>query len=378
MKIVFTGGVTGGHFYPIISIVEEIREVSKKYKLIDPKIYFLAPSPYNKGILFDAGIIYKKVFAGKIRRYNSILNFFDLFKTATGILKALWTIFWIYPDVIVGKGGYGSFPVLVAAKVLRIPIIIHESDSKPGRVNSWAGKFAKKIAISYPESAQHFPKEKQDLIALTGCPVRREIKLRAREGAHEFLDLEKDLPTILVLGGSQGSININNAVLDSLEKLVSRYQIIHQTGKKNFKEVKETADLTLNNSLYKNRYKIFDYMNDLAIRMSAGAADLVVSRAGSSIFEIAAWGIPSIIIPIPEEISHDQRSNAFNYARSGAAVVIEENNLTSEILQNEIELILTDDKKLNIMSEAAKKFARPEAAKLIAEEILEMIIEHES
>lgn len=377
MKIVFTGGVTGGHFYPIISIVEEIREVSKKHKLIDPKIYFIAPSPYNKGVLFDAGIIYRKIFAGKIRRYASILNFFDLFKTAIGVVKALWTVFWIYPDVVVGKGGHGSFPVLLAAKLFGIPTIIHESDSKPGRVNLWASKFAKKIAISYPEAAQYFPKEKQDVIALTGCPVRREIRIPATEGAHEFLGLEKDIPTILVLGGSQGSVNINNAILDSLEKLIPHYQIVHQTGKKNFKEVRDTANLTLDTSFYQKRYKPFDYMNDLAIRMAAGAADLVISRAGSSIFEISLWGVPSIIIPISEEISHDQRSNAFNYARSGGAIVIEENNLTPEILQNEIELIITDDKKLKEMRESAKKFARPEASTLIAEEIIEMIINHE-
>ncbi|MCB9805644.1 UDP-N-acetylglucosamine--N-acetylmuramyl-(pentapeptide) pyrophosphoryl-undecaprenol N-acetylglucosamine transferase [Candidatus Nomurabacteria bacterium] len=377
MKIVFTGGVTGGHFYPIISIVEEMRNITRENKLIDPEIYFLAPTPYNKGILFDNGIIYKKVFAGKIRRYASILNFFDLFKTAIGILKALWTVFWIYPDVIVGKGGYGSFPVLVAAKILHIPVIIHESDSKPGKVNAWAGKFAKKIAISYPEAAQYFPKNKQDVIALTGCPVRTEIQVPAKEGAHEFLGLEPDLPTILILGGSQGSMAINNAVLDTLEQLVSRYQIIHQTGKNNFKEVKDTADLMLDTSFYKNRYKPFDYMNDLAIRMSAGAADLVISRAGSSIFEIALWGKPSIIIPIPEDVSHDQRTNAFNYARSGAAEVIEENNLSPEILLNEIEIILTDSKYIQEMSDAAKEFAMPEAARLIAEEVLEMIISHE-
>ena len=275
MKIVFTGGGTGGHFYPIISIVEEIHSIVKEKRLIEPKIYFISPTPYNKGILFNYNIIYKKVVAGKIRNYNSILNFFDIFKTGLGIIKALWTIFWIYPDVVVGKGGYGSFPTLVAAKILGIPVLIHESDSHPGKVNSWAGKFAKKIAVSYPDAAEYFDETK---VAVTGNPVRQQIKTPAKDGAYEFLDLEPGIPTILILGGSQGAQKINDAVLDALPTLVEHFQVIHQTGRDNFKEVTQTAEVSLLGSSYTNRYKPFDYMNDLAIRMSAGASDIVMTN----------------------------------------------------------------------------------------------------
>lgn len=374
MKILFTGGGTGGHFYPIISIVESIHEIVREKKLIQPEIYFMSPTPYNKGILFNNEIRYKRVFAGKIRRYNSILNFFDLFKTGIGVMKALWTMFWIYPDVVVGKGGYTSFPALLAAKILGIPVLIHESDNKPGKVNTWAGKFAKKIAVSYPEAAEYFDKEK---VAVTGNPIRAQIKIPSREGAYEFLGLESGIPTIFIMGGSQGSKNINNAILDSLEPLVSYFQLIHQTGRENFKEVSETANSILATSPYRNRYKPFDYMNDLSIRMAAGASDLVISRAGSTLFEIATWGIPSIVIPIPEDVSHDQRGNAFSYARTGSAIVIEENNLSTEILMSEIIRILNTPEIYKKMKESTVAFAKPDASKLIAEEILELVISHE-
>lgn len=374
MKIVFTGGVTGGHFYPIISIVEEIHNIVRENKLIAPQIYFISPTPYDKEALFNNEIIYKKTPAGKLRRYASAMNFFDGIKTSIGILKALWMIFWIYPDIIIGKGGHGSFPTLVAARILGIPVLIHESDSKPGRVNKWAGKFAKKIALSYPDAAQYFPKEKT---AVTGNPVRAQIKTPAKDGAFEFLGLEQGIPTILVLGGSQGAKKINDSILDALPTLVQNFQIIHQTGRENFKEVSQTANLILNTSMYYKRYKPFDYMNDLAMRMSAGAADLVITRAGSTLFEVASWGIPSIVIPIPETVSGDQRSNAFSYARSGCGTVIEENNLSTQILTAEILRILSNPDTYKKMREATKEFAKPNASRLIAEEILEMVIQHE-
>src|SRR3989344_5842659 len=160
MKIVVTGGGTGGHFYPIISVVENIREISKELKLLDPKIYYIAPRPYDEKALFENEIIFKKNIAGKRRLYFSIFNFIDLLKTFWGVLTAIWTIYVIFPDVVFAKGGYASFPVLLAAKFFGIPVIIHESDSVPGRVNLWASKFAKKIAVSYPETVDLFPKEK--------------------------------------------------------------------------------------------------------------------------------------------------------------------------------------------------------------------------
>ena len=374
MKIVLTGGGSGGHFYPIIAVAEELRKIAKDEKLVQPELFYISSDPYDARALFEQGITYKQIDTGKMRRYFSILNFFDIFRTSIACVRALFTLFSIYPDVVFGKGGYPSFPTLFAAKVLGIPVVIHESDSKPGRVNAWASKFAKKIAVSYPDAVEFFDKDKT---AWTGNPIRPEIAFPAKEGGKQFLDLEDNIPVILVLGGSQGAERINDILLDCLPTLIERYQIVHQTGKKNFESAKKTADVVIGLSPKRNRYKAFDYLNLLAMRMAAGSANLVVSRAGSTIFEIAAWGVPSIIIPIPESVSHDQTKNAFNYARSGASIVIEENNLTPEVLLAEIESIMNNPEKIKEMGDSAKRFAKSDAARLIAKVIVEIGLTHE-
>ena len=374
MRILFTGGGTGGHFYPIVSIAEELNNLAKEKRLLGLELFYMSPTPYNPGVLYEHGIIYKKNSAGKIRRYFSVLNFFDLFKTGWGILTSLILVYRLYPDVIFGKGGYASFPVLVAARLLGIPVVIHESDTIPGRVNLWAGKFAKIVAVSYKEAAKYFPTGK---VAYTSQPLRKDIALPITVGAREFLKIEEEVPVVLVLGGSQGAQKINDTVLEGLDNLVKKYAIIHQTGRRNIAEVRATSEAVLFNSLYKDRYKVYDYLNVLALRMAAGVASVVVSRAGSTIFEIAAWGVPSIIIPINEKVSRDQHSNAFAYARAGAAEVIEENNLTVNILASEIERLVTNQSEREKMQAAAKAFYKPNAARLVAEEILKIALEHE-
>ena len=234
MKILLTGGGSGGHFYPVIAITEELNHLIKENHLLKPELFYMSNEPYNKGLLFENGITFVHSSSGKIRRQlsiqNILLNFIDLFKIAFGAFSALWTMYSIYPDVVFGKGGFASFPALFAAKLLRIPVIIHESDTEPGKVNAWAGKFARKIAISYQESGRYFPAGKT---AYTGNPIRKEIMDPLSVGAHEFLHLEEGVPTIFILGGSQGSQFINDVIMDSLIQLVSKYQIIHQVGKKN-------------------------------------------------------------------------------------------------------------------------------------------------
>ncbi len=377
MRILFTGGGSGGHFYPIISIAEELNHLVKEKKLLELELFYMSPTPYNPGALFENGIVYKKNSAGKLRRaagLKSVLNFLDLFKTGWGTLVSVFEIYRLYPDVVFGKGGYASFPALLAAKILRIPVVIHESDTVPGRVNLWAGKFAQKIAVSYKEAAAHFPANK---VAYTGQPVRKDVSVPLTSGARDFLEIEEGIPVILVLGGSQGSRKINDVILGALKSLVEKYAIIHQVGPNNIAEVKATADAILFNTPHKDRYKPFDYLNQLATRMGAGVASVVVSRAGSTIFEIASWQVPAIIIPINKRVSRDQHSNAFAFARAGGCVVIEEENLKPNILVSEIERLTTDEVARGRMREADKIFYKPDAARLIAEEILKIALEHE-
>lgn len=375
MKIILAGGGSGGHFYPLIAVTEAIRDIVANEKLLQPKIYYLAPTPYNLGMLFDLEIEYRHIHCGKrLRRYFSLLNIIDILLTVWGFVEAFFKVFFIFPDVIFSKGGIMSLPVVYAGKILGIPVVIHEGDSVPGRANLRAGKFAKKIAVSFAEAGEFFNKEK---VAWTGSPLRKEILIPSKDGAREYLNLEANTAVILVIGGSLGAEKINNTVLDALPTLVEKYEIIHQTGKKNFNEVRDEAGVILENSLHKPRYHVFDYLSPLAIRMSAGVASIVVSRGGSQIFEIAAWGVPSIIIPITDSNGDHQRKNAYNYARSHAAFVIEENNLTPEILETEINDILKNKERFERMRQGALSFAKPDAAKKVAEAIVAIALSHE-
>jgi UDP-N-acetylglucosamine--N-acetylmuramyl-(pentapeptide) pyrophosphoryl-undecaprenol N-acetylglucosamine transferase len=377
MKIILTGGGTGGHFYPIIAVAEKLNQIAKDNRLLKPELYYMSTDPYDENLLFENSITFYKVSAGKIRRdktpENLLKNFFDLFKTFLGVLSALWRVFVIYPDVVFGKGGYASFPVLFAARFLRIPVVIHESDSKPGKVNAWAGKFARRVAVSYPDAASYFKKE---ITAYTGNPVRKAIQEKQVSGSHEFFGFNKDLKTVFVIGGSLGSRFINSSIMDALSELVDKYQVIHQTGKDNYPIIEETSKVILNGNKNKDRYKAFPYMNDLAMRMASGAADVIISRAGSAVFEIALWGRASILVPIPEETSHDQRTNAYSYARSGACFVIEEKNMSTGVLMSEIERVTSMGMKEK-MEESAKAFSRADSAQLIAEGIISIGLEHE-
>lgn len=374
MKILLTGGGSGGHFYPLVAVAEAIRQKVQDEKLIEPELYYMAPDPYNPTILLDNRIVFKKTSAGKVRRYFSLLNITDLFKTAWGILGAVIEVFSIYPDVVFSKGGYAGFPALVAARLFRIPVVIHESDSVPGRLNKWAGRFARKIAVSYPEAANYFNKEK---VAYTGNPIRKEITRPMSNGAHEYLKLEQGTPVIFVMGGSLGAQVINDTLMDALPSILNDFQVIHQTGKNNFAAVKSMANVVLSDHPYKNRYHAVDYLNDLALRMSAGVADVIVSRAGSTIFEIAAWGVPAILIPISDSNGDHQRKNAYHYARTGAAIVMEESNLSGPILSSEIHRLVGNQSVRNEMKKAALGFAKLDAAEKIAQVILEIALEHE-
>ena len=310
-----------------------------------------------------------------MRTYFSIKNFTDIFKMFFGTIGAIFKLFSIYPDVVFGKGGYASFPTILAARILRIPVLIHESDSAPGRVNKWAGHFAKKVAVSFKEAAEYFPKKN---VAWTGQPIRSEIEHPAeRNKALEYFKLESSLPVILILGGSQGAEIINNTILDALPKLAKNYQIIHQTGVRNLKTVTERADVVFTDNEDKSRYVPINFLNPLQMKMAAGAATLIISRAGSTIFEIAAWGVPSILIPFTESNADHAKKNAFNYARAGACSVIEEMNMTANILCSEVDRIIGDKLIWERMKKSAETFNKPDAATKIARELVDMAIAHE-
>ena len=379
MKIVLTGGGSGGHFYPLIAVADALREKAREEKLLTPpELYYLAPNSYDQEALDKYDIEFRPISAGKMRTHFSFKNISDLFKTMWGIVKSIWTVFSIYPDVVFAKGGYVSFPVLVAARLLRIPVFIHESDSVPGRVNRWAGGFAKKVAVSFPDAASYFPKEK---VALTGNPIRDEIANPATSGAREYLNMKDDVPVIFVIGGSQGAQRVNSIILESLPQLIEDYYVIHQVGESNLKSVKETTEFFFSElprvkQTLEYRYKPFGFLDETALRMAAGAADIVISRAGSTIFEIAAWAVPSILIPLTESHADHQRKNAYAYAASGAATVIDEANLSDDILMSELKEVMGNTDIYERMATAAAKFAQLDAADTIADEIIYLARTH--
>ncbi len=302
-------------------------------------------------------------------------NIFSIFQTISGIASAMIKVYNLFPDVVFSKGAYTSFPVLVAARFFGIPVFIHESDSFPGRANLWAGKFAQRIAVSYPDAAKFF---KESKVAVTGNPVRKSIRTpEKKETAKEYLNLSENIPVILILGGSLGAKLINDQILSILPALVEKYYVIHQTGKANIEEVTGTASVILNANPHKDRFRPYDYLNDLNTVMAAGATDMIVSRAGSTIFEIAYWGKPSVIIPITDSNGDHQRKNAYYYARSGGTIVIEEANLSSHILLSEIERILDNKNIADKMTLGAKSFIKNDAAELIAREMINFGLQHE-
>lgn len=373
MKILLTGGGSGGHFYPVLAVIRALKRIAEDEKFIDMRLIYLSDSSFEPQILKEEGVEFVSVPAGKMRRYFSLLNFLDLFKTAWGILRAFIYIFLQMPDVIFAKGGYASFPALISAKLFRIPVVIHESDAVPGKVNRWAGSFAKRIAISYPESAKYFPHRPA---ALIGNPIRARVLGGNLEEAQTIFGYEI-LPTILVLGGSQGSAKINNVLVDVLPDLLKDFRIIHQCGINNFDEVNKRTGVILQKDPFKNRYRLFPFLDENILRSAAVISNLIVSRAGAgAIFEIAAWRKPSILIPIRNSAQDHQRQNAYAYARAGGAMVIEEENLTPHLLLAEIRKLSYDQPRLEKMRLSASNFAKTDAADVLAREIISLALEH--
>src|SRR3989338_11385460 len=370
MKILLAGGGSGGHFYPLIAVVRAIRRVAEQENIAKIDFFLTADDPVDSDMLLEERIYFIKISAGKLRRYFSFRHFSDSIKTLAGIFSAFWKLYKLVPDVIFSKGGYASFPVLVAAKILNIPVLIHESDTVPGLVNQWAGGWANRIAVSFEESLSYFEGKN---VALVGNPIRPQVIGGNMLEATDYFKLEGGLPTVLVLGGSQGSERLNETILSSIAEMVKKYQIIHQTGKNNFTDVSGRSEILLEKTDLKHRYHPFPFFEEGELRNASKAASIIVSRAGAgSIFEISAWGIPAILIPLPSAAQDHQRENAYAYARSGACEIIEETNLTPHLLMAQIDKILADKERIAKMNKAAQAFINLDAAEKIARELLKL------
>ncbi|KKR10430.1 MAG: hypothetical protein UT37_C0002G0039 [Parcubacteria group bacterium GW2011_GWA2_39_18] len=377
MRIVLTGGGSGGHLFPLLAVAEKLKQKlstgSPTEFSSQAEIYYVGPAIENQDILNDFqqnGIFCRFILAGKVRRYFSWQNFTDPFKTLAGFFQTFWMMFRIMPDAVFSKGGFGAISVCVISKIFFIPLIIHESDSVPGLSNKICKFFATKVGTAFPQALQYFPAKKT---AVVGNPVREKILMGSKESAgHLFNFAVVANPVILVLGGSQGAESINDLIFAALPDLLKKYETIHQTGFNQFDELQQELKVEISDELKKS-YHMFPFLNLEQISSAYAACSLIVSRAGAgSMFEIASLGKPSIIIPLPDSASDHQRENAYAYASTGATVVLEQQNLTHHMLIENIDRIVKNPQVYQKMVEATKQFFTPNSAEVIAEAMIEL------
>ena len=331
MKILLTGGGTGGHIIPLLIVVSEIRKMEAEKNLKKSEYMFIGPKSDFNNSISDVGIKIKIIQAGKLRRYFSFENFTDIFKIIIGTIQSLYFIHKFKPTVVFSKGGFASVPPVVAAWLLKIPIVTHESDTVPGLANRIIAKFSKKILVSFYFSKKYFSEKK---VILTGNPIREEILQGDKTGARKFFDLNENIPTILVFGGSQGAKKINSVIVKSLPKILEKFQIIHLCGKRNYEELKiKTEKMKLKNN---SRYRIYPFLSN-ELKDAFALYDVIISRAGaSSLFEIIALEKPSIIIPLPSSANNHQAENAKFFQDRNMIINIKEKDFKKEIFTEKL------------------------------------------
>ena len=372
-RIGITGGGTGGHIYPLLAVCDAL---SVKKGVYDDSIveihYFGDPGIYRNEFEFR-NIQVHPIVGSRLRRYMALQNIFDIPKFFISIIQALAVLLVSMPDVIFSKGGPGSIPVVFAAWIYRIPVVIHESDAVPGLSNKISSKFAKRICIAFPESKDFFPEKK---IAITGNPVRRELleNRMSHGGAKNFWRMDEHFPLTLVIGGSQGSQRINSFIIDNLSELLFKTQILHQVGPQNYQEIEMSMReimASVPRELH-SRYRAIGYMNVEEMKHAFTSADVVVSRAGSgAIFEIASFNVSAILIPLKESAGDHQRVNAYAYSKTGRAQVLEEENMKVHELESRIEHALLPN---NTQQEVLPNpFFVKNSAQLIAQEVIQSI-----
>lgn len=351
LKIILTGGGTAGHIWPIVSVIDELKKSPE-----NDVLYVGSSNGPEKEIASNAQIPFRGLLVGKWRGYFSLSNILDLGKTFIGLIQAYFLLNGFKPDLIFAKGGYVTFPVLYWAKKFHLPLVIHESDVIPGKANRWAANFAQKICVGYPtQYYKEFPIEK---MSYTGTPIQKDF----------FIDHSKasSIPTILITGGSQGSMKINQILGQILPDLLESYEIYHLTGDKNF------VDIVKQNNVTNSHYHPIGFTSDMAKIMSN--SDLIVTRAGANtLAEISALKKASILIPYPGASSDHQTANANVYKENGAAQVLKEIDLTSESLLNTINRLMPDAPARNQMGVNAHKLAKLAAAQDIAKIITHLI-----
>lgn len=367
MRVLITGGGTGGHVSPAVAVIEELRRRDPSIRLL----FLGSPSGVERSAVAQIRVPFKGVQVGKLRRYLAWQTPLDLLKIPFGVLQSLWCIQRFRPNALFSTGGYVSIPPVVAGWLLRVPILIHEQTASVGLANQIAARFADKVGISFLESARYFPSCE---VIHTGNPVRPVIFGGDRVAAAKRFAFDADLPTLYVTGGVQGSLVINTALGNCLPQLLRHCQIIHQCGERAAGEGGEQAwlreQLQQLPAALQRRYKAFPFVRE-EIKDIYALADLILGRAGAgTVAEIAALGKPAVFVPLPQAAADEQRKNAEQLVRLGAAEIIPESELTPENLASAIQRLLADRANLERMGQASRALANPAAASTLANELL--------
>lgn len=313
-RILLTGGGTAGHVTPNLALLPELKKAGFEIR------YIGSHKGIEKELVEAAGLPYDGISSGKLRRYFDVKNFTDPFRVCKGYFEARALIKKHKPDVVFSKGGFVAVPVVLAAKAYKVPVVIHESDMTPGLANKLCFNSATKVCCNFPETMNYLPEGKA---ILTGCPIRKELLSGDRLAGLRLTGLSADKPTLLIIGGSLGSVKVNTAVRAILPKLLETFQIIHLCGKGNL-------DPALDNT---PGYRQYEYMGE-PLKDLFALADVVISRAGANaICELLALKKPALLIPLSAAASRgDQILNARSFKKQGFSALLEEEALTDDTL----------------------------------------------
>jgi UDP-N-acetylglucosamine--N-acetylmuramyl-(pentapeptide) pyrophosphoryl-undecaprenol N-acetylglucosamine transferase len=356
IKIAFTGGGTGGHIYPALALAGEL---IKKYNA--DVFYIGSASGMDKTIVEDAGVRFYGIAAGKLRRYFSLKNIFDIYKIIKGFIQAKNILKKERPALLFSKGGFVSVPPVLAAASVNIPVWTHESDFSPGLATKINARAANRIYISYKKTAAFFNAELQKKIVYSGNPVRSVFRSACAQRGREFSGAPADKKILLVLGGSQGAKEINDLVRECLPELVKYFFVVHQTGKDSEASGRGSA-----------MYLPLPYIKDEMPDILASAA-LVMGRSGAgTVWEAAATGRPMLLIPLCGSGTRgDQVENARYFVERGAAVMM--TSPGADILLEEIKRLANDEALLAGMAAASKIIGEDDALKKISDDIISFV-----
>jgi UDP-N-acetylglucosamine--N-acetylmuramyl-(pentapeptide) pyrophosphoryl-undecaprenol N-acetylglucosamine transferase len=361
-NIIISGGGTGGHIFPAISIANAIKKIEP-----DTNILFVgALGKIEMEKVPAAGYEIIGLPVAGLQRRLTLKNISFIFKLIRSLQKSKTIIKEFKPDVVVGVGGYASGPVLYKANKMKIPTLIQEQNSYAGITNKLLAKKAKKICVAYEGMEKYFPKDK---IIVTGNPVRQDLldKIGSKTEAIKHFELDSEKKTILVVGGSLGARTVNQSVISDYEKIgKSEFQMIWQTGKYYFEDAKKVAG----EKKYKN-IKVLDFITRMD--MAYAAADIIISRAGAgTISELCLVGKPVILVPSPNVAEDHQTMNAMALVNKSAAIMIKDSEAREKLIDATLELI-NDEREIKILSENIKGMALRDSAKIIAEEVLKLV-----